>query len=107
MDKLEELQDLMVRTGACVRAIPMSVREIVEARHASDKCYEKPAYVKKEVKFLEGWGREMFVAERRPEHAGMFLVETKQGTMASVRFSGKKYYASLDKVLAALRNEVE
>lgn len=103
MDKLEELARLMVERGACLRAIPMSVRETVEARHASDKCYENPAYVKKEVKFLEGFRREMFVAERRPEHAGMFLLETGLGTMSTVRFSGREYYGSLDEVLDALR----
>lgn len=103
MDKLEELARLMVERGACLRAIPMSVRETVEARHASDKRYENPAYVKKEIKFLEGFRREMFVAERRPEHAGMFLLETGLGTMSTVRFSGKEYYGSLDEVLDALR----
>lgn len=103
MDKLKELAELMTERGACLRAIPMSVRETVDARHASDPCYENPAYVKKEMKFLPEYGREMFVAERRPEHAGMFLLETGLGTSSMVRFSGKKYYGSLDEVLDALK----
>ena len=45
----------------------------------------------------------MFVAERRPEHAGMFLLETGLGTMSGVRFSGRKYYGNLDEVLDALK----
>lgn len=45
MEKLEELARLMTERGACLRAIPMSVRETVDARHASDPCYENPAYV--------------------------------------------------------------
>lgn len=103
MGKLEELAKLMTERGACLRAIPTSVRETVEARHASDKCYEDAAYVRKEIKFLPGYGREMFVAERRPEHAGMFLLETGLGTMSAVRFSGQRYYGSLDEVLDALK----
>lgn len=103
MDKLEELAYLMIKTGACVRALPETVREVTDARHAKDKCYEHPSYVKKEVRYLPQYKREMFVAERRPEHAGMFLLETGLGTMSGIRFSGKRYYGSLDEVLDALK----
>lgn len=103
MDRLEELAVRMAGSGACVRAVPASVRSVVEARHAGDPVYGGPDIISKEIRFLEKYGRDMLVVERRPPHAGEFLLETGAGTSASVRFSGGTYYKSLTDVLDALK----
>lgn len=104
-DLLNTLERLMVEHGACIRAIPEKKREIYEAYHVNDPKFSKPDYIRKEVVYLEEFKREMLVVERIPENAGMFLVETHLGTSAEVRFSGKKYYKTLEEAIDAIEKD--
>lgn len=103
MDNLKELEELMIKYGGCIRAIPTITRERFEVRHFNDPDLCGPDIVKKEIIYQEDFKREMVVIERIPHHAGMFLFETGNITSAQIRFSGKKYYNTLAEVIEAIK----
>ena len=92
---INELQRLMQETGACIRAIPLRQRDIVEVRHKKD-------YPNGRVIFLPEFKREMVVDESVPEDAGKFLIEVHCGTNSMVRFLGKKWYDTLEEAAETL-----
>lgn len=90
--KLEHLQNIMIENALSVRAIPKAVRDVVELRH-------KDKYPGGRVEYIDSFKREMWVYERYPRHGGQFVVESKCGTGSMIRFSGKRYYNSLEEVI--------
>lgn len=101
-DPVDALGRLMVRHGACIRAVPETVRGIFEKYHADDPKMNGPDVVRKKIAYLDEYKREMLVTESVPHHAGMFLVETGLGTSAQVRFSGRNWYPTLRDAVRAL-----
>lgn len=95
---LARLGSLMAKRGACIRAIPLKTRVIVELRHAGE-------YSDGKIAFLPEYGREMLVIERVPDNAGRFLLETGTGTGATVRFPGREHYDTLSETLEALARD--
>ena len=90
--RLEHLQNIMVENALSVRAIPKTVREVVELRH-------KDKYPGGYVEYIDSFKREMWVYEKYPKHGGQFVVESKCGVGSMIRFSGKRYYNSLEEVI--------
>lgn len=84
-----ELGRLMVRSGACIRAIPSILRVVVEPRHIND-------YPNGKIIYLPEYKREMLVAEYVPKHEGQFLVKICHHTNARVDFNGLKFYDTLE-----------
>lgn len=82
----------MIENALSVRAIPETVRNVVELKH-------KDKYPGGRVEYIDSFKREMWVYERCPRHGGQFVVESKCGTGSMIRFSGKRYYNSLEEVI--------
>lgn len=89
---LERLQEIMVENGLSIRAIPKTIRSIVELRHKNE-------FPQGHSEYLESFKREMWVYETHPKIGGKFVVESKCGTNSMVRFTGKKFYNSLEEIL--------
>lgn len=94
---LEDLQRLMVEKGCSIRAIPLMSRVVVELRH-------KDKFPNGHAQYLEGFNREMWVEERKNAHGGQFVVESNCGTGATIRFSGKKFYTSLEELFDDMKD---
>lgn len=90
--KLKQLQNIMIDNALSIRAIPKTVRDVVELRH-------KDKYPGGHVEYIDSFKREMWVYERCPRHGGQFVVENNCGTGSMIRFSGKRYYNSLEEVI--------
>lgn len=88
---IKDLQNLMVEYGLVIRAIPPTARIVVELRH-------KDKYPNGHAQYLEAFKREMWVEEIENIHAGQFAVEQCRSTTATVHFSGKKFYHSLEEL---------
>ena len=93
----KKLQNIMVEKATSIRAIPKSVRDVVEARH-------KDQYPDGHLEYLDGFRREMWVYERRPKHGGQFIVESNCGMCSMVNFHGKRYYDSLEEIVRAFED---
>ena len=96
---IEELERLMVEYGIVLRAIPTTVREILEVRH-------KDEYPDGKVVYLEEFHRDMLVVERVPKHAGEFLMECRQGTSEMVQFR-RIFYKSIGEAIADLPQRIQ
>lgn len=94
---IERLQKIMVEKALSIRAIPKSIRGVVEVRH-------KEQYPDGHAEYLDRFGREMWVYERQPEHGGQFIVESNCGTSSMVKFYGKRYYNSLEEIVRAFED---
>ncbi len=95
MTKYEELAKVMIEKGLAIRAIPMYRRIVVDIRH-------KEEFPNGHAEYLEEFKREMWVEVRKNKHGGQFVVESNCGTNATVNFSGKKFYDSLDALAKAV-----
>lgn len=91
---IEELEHLMVEHGIVLRAIPNTVREILEVRYRDE-------YPDGKVVYLEEFHREMLIVEHVPKHAGEFLMECRQGTSQMVPFN-RIFYKSISEAIADL-----
>lgn len=89
---LEKLQKIMIENALSIRAIPKTVRGVVETIHKEEFPEGHPEY-------LETFKREMWVYYRHPAHGGQFVVESKCGTGSLVRFPGKRFYDSLEEII--------
>lgn len=89
---VERLQDTMVKNALSIRAIPKTIRGVVELRH-------KDEYPEGRAEFLEDFKREMWVIETKPKHGGQFIVASKCNTHSMVKFQGEKFYNSLEEIL--------
>lgn len=67
---MKRLQELMAQYGACIWAVPKTVRHVYDVCNA-DKFPEKNG----PVMYLPEHKREMFVFNTAPKHGGKFLVE--------------------------------
>jgi len=88
---LNYLGQLMVKHGAVIRAIPESVRHVLEKSHAAE-------FPSGEVKFLPEYKREMLVLYTHPIHAGQFTVELAKHTTAGIQFTGSRFFNTLEEV---------
>lgn len=88
---LKELEALMVRHGAVIRAITENERIVVEKRHTVQ-------FPNAEVKFLPEFNRKMLVEVKPRKHGGQFVLECVKHSCATVKFSGKRFFKSLDEV---------
>lgn len=88
---LKELEALMVKHGAVIRAITESERIVVEKRHADQ-------FPNAEVKFLLEFNREMLVEIKPRAHGGQFVLECVRHSCATVKFTGGRFFKSLDEV---------
>lgn len=95
---LDILQKIMIEKGLSIRAIPMANRIVVELRHKDD-------FPNGHVQYLEEFKREMWVEERQNPHRGQFVVESNCGTRATVKFSGKRFYNSLQDLFKDYESE--
>lgn len=88
---LKELEALMVKYGVAIRAIPEYERLVVEKRHADQ-------FPNAEVRFLPEFNREMLVEEKRLAYGGQFVLECVRHTGSTVKFTGSRFFNSLDEV---------
>lgn len=96
---LKNLAQLMVKHGAVIRAIPESIRNVVEKRHAAQ-------HPNAEVKFLPEYKREMLVWYERPAHAGQFALTFAKHTGNDLVFLKWRFFNSLEDVAEYL-NDLE
>lgn len=87
----KELEPLMVKHGAVIRAITENERIIVEKRHADQFSNAK-------IKFLPEFNREMLVEVKPCKHGGQFVLECIKHSGATVKFNGNHFFGSLDEV---------
>lgn len=87
----ENLAQLMVKHGAVIRAIPESIRKVVEKRHAAQ-------YPNAEVKYLPEYKREMLVWYERPAYAGQFALTFAKHTSNDLVFLKWRFFNSLEEV---------
>jgi len=92
---IKELEKIMVSHGVVLRALPKKTRGIYERYHI-DK------YPHGTIKYLEEYKREMLVIESVPKNAGKFIFECERSTSATVHFSGKKYFDSIEQAIEDL-----
>lgn len=88
---LKNLAQLMVKHGAVIRAIPESIRIVVEKRHTAQ-------FPNAEVKFLPEYKREMLVAHERPALAGQFALTFAKHTGTDLVFTKWRFFNSLEEV---------
>lgn len=93
---IQELEKIMQEHGAVIRAIPLKIREILEA------SYEK-AYPDGQVMYLDEYKREMLVREYVPKHAGEFCIEAVKSATTTVIF-GPQFFDSIEDAVSALIN---
>lgn len=79
----KELEALMVKHGAVIRAITENERIIVEKRHADQ-------FPNAKIKFLPEFNREMLVEVKPCKHGGQFVLECIKHSGATVKFSGNR-----------------
>lgn len=87
----KELESLMIKHGAVIRAITENERIIVEKRHADQ-------FPNAEIKFLPEFNREMLVEVKPHKHGGQFVLECVKHSGATVKFSGNRFFESLNEV---------
>ena len=87
----KELEALMVKHGAVIRAITENERIIVEKRHADQ-------FPNAKIKFLPEFNREMLVEVKPCKHGGQFVLECIKHSGATVKFNGNHFFGSLDEV---------
>lgn len=92
---LEQLESLLIQHSAVIRAIPKSVRIVVEKRHMEQ-------FPNAEIKYLPEYRREMLVEERQTKHGGEFALEIAKHTHSRVDFQGKRFFKSLTEVIEYL-----
>lgn len=95
---IKELEDVMVSHGVALRAIPSKVVSIYEKYHIDTH----PEGV---IKYHEDFKREMLFVESIPKNAGKFIFESGLGTGNIVRYSGKKYFNSIEEAVDHLLNK--
>ena len=83
----KELEALMVKHGAVIRAITENERII----HADQ-------FPNAKIKFLPEFNREMLVEVKPCKHGGQFVLECIKHSGATVKFSGNRFFGSLDEV---------
>lgn len=93
---VRELEALILRHGAIIRAVPTETKSVYEISHAA----EHPGG---QIKYLPEYGREMLVVWRRHAAGGQFLLKTSESAGATVKFTMHDAYGSLEDVLGALR----
>ena len=92
---LDELGELLVEKGACIRAIPKRVTHVFEKEHARE-------YPEGKIEWIPEYNREMLVVTETPDIGGKFLVASGHDTDKNVRFQ-KPCYDSLADAVNALR----
>lgn len=95
---LKELEALMVKHGAVIRAITESERIVVEKRHADQ-------FPNAEVKFLPEFNREMLVDVKSHAHGGQFVLECVRSTNSMVNFTGRRFFKSLNEIAEYLEGK--
>lgn len=88
---LENLSQLMIKHGAVIRAIPESIRNVVEKRHAAQ-------HPNAEVKYLPEYKREMLVWYERPAYAGQFALTFARHTGNDLVFLKWSFFNSLEEI---------
>ena len=94
---IRELEKVMISHGVVLRAIPEKVRGIYEKRHID-------TYPNGVIKYLDDYKREMLVVETIPKNAGKFILECVPHTSSMVKFSGKKYFDSIEEAVEFLQS---
>lgn len=89
---LKDLEQIMVKHGLSIRAIPEKSRSICELCH-------KDMYPNGKQMYLPEFGRDMWVIEEENTHAGQFVVEEHCGVSSIVRFSGDRFFNSLEEIM--------
>lgn len=97
MIDLNTLQKCMVENGLAIRAVPIMRRIVVDLRH-------KHEFPNGHAEYLEEYKREMWVENRKNTHGGQFTVESNCGTNATIHFSGKKFYDSIEEFIVDLKD---
>ena len=92
---MDELSELMVKHGAVIRAIQ---HETVR-RYVVNKNSEPLGT----VIYDDSIGRNVDVSIRENKHAGQFLLELTRDTYATVKFSGKRYFNSIQEIVEYLK----
>lgn len=86
-----ELEALMIKHGAVIRALPESVCTVAEKYHADQ-------FPNAEVQFLPEYHREMLVEEKCLAHGGQYVLELARHSNAGVQFRGWRFFKSLNEV---------
>ena len=91
---IKELEQIMVKYGVAIKAIPKKMISVYEKSHINE-------YPHGEVKYLEGYQREMLVVESEPKNAGKFVIVKNTGTSTNIWFV-KEFYNSIEEAVNAL-----
>lgn len=94
---LSTLQKIMVQNGLAIRAVPMMQRIVVDILHKNE-------FPDGHAEYLEEYKREMWVVNRKNIHGGQFVVESNCGTSAIIHFSNKKFYNSIEELIADIKD---
>lgn len=95
---IKELEQIMIKNGIVLRAIPDKVVMVCEKEHID-------TFPNGEIQYLDEYKREMLVMETVPDHAGKFLIESDKNTCRNIRFGSEKYYNSIEEALKSLNDK--
>lgn len=88
---LKILEQLMIKYGVVIRAVPEKIPFTVEKRHI-DK------YPDGEIKFLPEYGREMLVGYKNHKYGGKFALGFAKHTGNDLPFMKWKFFNSLEEI---------
>lgn len=94
---LNTLQKCMLENGLAIRVVPLMTRIVVDIRHKNE-------FPNGHAEYLDEYKREMWVENRENIHGGQFIAESNCGTNATITFSGKKFYDSIEELVADLKD---
>lgn len=89
---IKELEKIMIEHGLVIRAVPKKVRSVFEKQHI-DKFPDG------KIEYLERYKREVLVVDQVPKNAGKFIIECAESACATIRFSGEKFYDSVEEAV--------
>ena len=98
MTTLKEMEKLMSRTGAVIRAIPETNREVYENNEKNRKLFPEAI-----EKFVPEFKRIMLVVEKTNRNGGKFLLETGHNEGTIVHFTKNRYFENLSDIAKELR----
>lgn len=93
--ELSKLQDMLVKHGGVIRAIPMKTRGVYEA-------YNIDKYANGKVEYLPEFGRDMLIVEEVPKDAGKLLLVAGQSTSSTTQFKGALKFNTMEELIDAL-----
>lgn len=93
---IKELENIMVTHGVVLRAIPNKTTGIYEKRHIDQ-------FPDGKIMYLEDFKRAMLVIEKIPKNAGKFILECEKNTLSTVKFTGRKYFDSIEEAVNSLK----